>query len=121
VGRLERRVANLERQIRLQVQWNVLTTDRINNASNRIMSVENRQLSVTSALGTSQFVPPRSWGSVSASCISGTLVSGGMVAEWPMEIGQSELSGTTWRVSAYNPYTNDNAFLRGRGVCISLR
>jgi hypothetical protein len=128
VTRLERRVANLERQIRLQIQWNVVATDRITNASDRITNassriaaVENRQLSVTSAIGTSQFVAPRSWGSVSASCVSGTLVAGGMLAEWPMEIGQSELSGTTWRVSAFNPYTNDNAFLRGRGVCISLR
>jgi hypothetical protein len=114
VTRLERRVAELERKSRLQITWNLLTTQRIDFAA-------NRELSVSSAIGTSQFVGPREWGYVSASCITGTLVAGGMVAEWPMEVGQSELSGTTWRVSAFNPYTNDRAFLRGRGVCLSLR
>lgn len=121
LSRLERRVATLERLSRLQSRWNAVTSERQDIASSRITDALNRELSTSSAIGTSVSVAPRTWGYVSASCITGTLVAGGLLAEWPMEIGGSELVGTTWRVAAYNPYFNESAFLRGRGVCLSLR
>ena len=85
--RLERRVAALERQMRLQIRLNAITSARITNASARIDLIADRDLETSSAIGTSALITPRTLGYVSASCISGAMVGGGFVADYPVELG----------------------------------
>jgi hypothetical protein len=112
---LERRVAQLERKMRLQAQFNVLTIARLGR-------LESRKLVVSGGVGSSTNISSGSWGTITTSgCIGPNDVPVGLsyTTDYPIMPGTISRSFSTWRMAAYVQAGWHAAFVRAEPVCVT--
>jgi len=112
---LEKRVALLERKLRIQAQFNILTITRLDR-------LESRKLQVSGGVGGSTTIAPGSWGSISASsCLGLNAVPVGLSyqTDYPIWPGSVSRSLSSWRLAAYVPSNGHTASVRAEPVCVT--
>jgi hypothetical protein len=114
VSSLERRVAALERKMRLQAEINALTITRLT-------SLESRRLEISDGAGGSTIISPGQWGYVNTgTCIGLDTVPVALSydTDYPIWPGSVSHSFTGWRLAAYVPFEGHSAFVRAHPVCL---